>query len=138
MDCAVCHNPMITFELDQVETDYCLSCRGIWLDAGELEQLLGDSRQARQVLQSFKTAPASPEQTRKCPICRKKMEKVMVGPESRQVLISRCKKAHGLWFDRGELEAVLHLGRFDPDGKIPKLLHKIYESPETKDSINPS
>ena len=138
MDCAVCHNPMITLELDKVETDYCLSCRGIWLDSGELEQLLGDSSRAQDLLHSFKIAASSREKVRRCPICGKKMEKVFVGPESQQVLIDRCKKAHGLWFDRGELEAVLHLGRFDSEGKVPKLLGKIFKSPETKEDVVPS
>jgi len=44
MDCPVCNNAMITLELDQVEIDHCTECGGIWLDAGELETLLGDAR----------------------------------------------------------------------------------------------
>ena len=46
MDCPVCKNAMITLELEQVEVDHCLECRGIWLDAGELELLLGDAERA--------------------------------------------------------------------------------------------
>ena len=133
MDCAVCKSAMITLELDQVETDYCLDCHGIWLDGGELEQLLGDSAQARQVLDSFKTAPSVAEAPRRCPICGKKMEKVLVGPQSSAILIDRCKKGHGLWFDKGELQDVLKLGSFDKDGKIPDLLGKMYSNPETKE-----
>jgi len=30
-----------------VELDMCPSCRGIWLDRGELEKILGDARQER-------------------------------------------------------------------------------------------
>ncbi len=138
MDCAVCHNPMITLELDDVETDYCLSCRGIWLDEGELEQLLGDTQRALDLLGSFTAADNCTEELRRCPICGKKMEKVFVGPPAGQVLIDRCKKAHGLWFDRGELEAVLHLGRFDSEGKIPKLLGQFFKNPETKGNPAPS
>ena len=54
MDCPVCKNAMITCELYEVEIDYCLQCSGIWLDAGELEMLLGDSSLAEQVLNSFR------------------------------------------------------------------------------------
>ena len=44
MDCPVCKNePMIVLELNDVEIDYCLSCKGIWLDTGELELLLESS-----------------------------------------------------------------------------------------------
>jgi len=126
MNCAVCNNPMITLELDQVETDYCLTCRGIWLDKGELEQLLGDTLQAQQVLQSFQIAQDCKESPRRCPICGKKMEKVLAGPESKTTLLYRCKKGHGLWFDSGELESVLSLGRFDSEGKLPSFLKKMY------------
>lgn len=126
MNCAVCSNPMITLELDQVETDYCLTCRGIWLDKGELEQLLGDTLQAQQVLQSFQIAQDCKESLRRCPICGKKMEKVLAGPESKTTLLDRCKKGHGLWFDSGELGSVLSLGRFDSEGKLPSYLKKMY------------
>jgi Zn-finger nucleic acid-binding protein len=129
---------MITLELDQVETDYCLTCRGIWLDGGELEQLLGDSEQAREVLHSFTTAADCKEPPRRCPICGKKMEKVFVGPESKTTLLDRCKKGHGLWFDGGELESILRLGRFDPEGKIPSILKKMYTKPETKETLKSS
>jgi Zn-finger nucleic acid-binding protein len=138
VNCAVCNNPMITLELDQVETDYCLSCRGFWLDGGELEQLLGNPEQVRQVLQSFLTASGSREAPRRCPICGKKMEKVLAGPESKATLLDRCQKGHGLWFDSGELESVLRLGRFDPEGKLPSFLKKMYTRPETKENPNPS
>src|SRR5438093_899662 len=37
--CPQCRQPMLVFELDGVEIDRCLSCRGTWLDAGELEQI---------------------------------------------------------------------------------------------------
>ena len=42
MDCPVCSEPMIVLEYDRVEVDYCVSCQGLWLDAGELELLFGD------------------------------------------------------------------------------------------------
>ena len=74
MDCPVCKDAMITLERDEVEVDYCLSCSGIWLDAGELEMLLGDSSQAKTVLDSFKPDKSSEEKPRKCPICLKKMK----------------------------------------------------------------
>lgn len=138
MDCAVCRNPMITLELDHVETDYCLVCRGIWLDSGELEQLLGDSGKAREVLGSFQPVQHIQETPRRCPICGKKMEKVLVGPESSSVLLDRCPKEHGLWFDRGELEAVLQMGRFDSQKKIPSFLGKMFKKPETNPNPSPS
>ena len=43
MQCPVCNEAMIVLEYEQVEIDHCTSCKGIWLDAGELELLAEDS-----------------------------------------------------------------------------------------------
>lgn len=128
MDCPVCQNAMIVLELEQVEVDYCTECEGIWLDAGELELLLGGAARAQALLESF-TKADTPEKPRKCPICRKKMEKVRVGPaDGKRELLDRCKKEHGLWFDRGELQNVLTLGHFDDEGKVRHLLGELFSA----------
>ena len=42
MLCPVCDNvDMFVLEFEQVEIDYCLGCRGVWLDSGELA-LIGE------------------------------------------------------------------------------------------------
>ena len=126
MDCPVCQNAMIVLELDEVEIDYCTECKGIWLDSGELELLLEDAAESKAVLQSFGPGQTD-EKPRKCPICLKKMEKVLVGGTGgKQELIDRCKKEHGLWFDAGELEQVLKMGHFDDEGKVPRLLGELF------------
>ncbi len=126
MDCPVCREAMITLELDEVEIDHCLACGGIWLDAGELETLLGDSEKASAVVASFVAAAGCTERSRKCPICLKKMEKVWVGPEERRVLIDRCRKADGLWFDKGELEDIFAGADFDEEHKVEALLKEMF------------
>ena len=77
VDCPLCKNAMIVLELQEVEVDYCTACGGIWLDAGELELLLGDSQNAQHLLDSFKIDPDCAEKRRKCPICLKKMQKII-------------------------------------------------------------
>ena len=127
MDCPVCKDSaMIVLELDEVEVDYCTECEGIWLDAGELELLLGGARQSEALLASFQPAETD-EKKRKCPICLRKMDKVHVGePGSEQELIDRCGRNHGLWFDRGELQNVLKLAQFDDQGRIKALLGELF------------
>jgi len=125
MDCVNCKQPMITAELEHVEIDFCGTCGGIWLDAGELESLLSDETQARQVLSSLTVAPNCTETARKCPICRKKMEKVNVGDVHNKVLLDRCL-VHGLWFDRGELTRELENGQVDSDGKVVRMLKEMF------------
>ena len=127
MDCPVCRTAMIVLELDEVEVDYCTDCQGIWLDAGELEILLEDTAAAARVMKSLEPAQSA-EHRRKCPICRKSMDKVLIGKttEQNQELIDRCPKGHGLWFDRGELQQVVKMGRFDDDGKVQNLLGGLF------------
>ncbi len=126
MDCPVCTNAMITLELDDVEIDHCLGCGGIWLDAGELEMLLGDSTKAKSVVESFKTADGCGEKLRRCPICLKKMEKILAVQGAKGVLIDRCKKADGIWFDKGELDDIFTGAEFDEEHKVQKLLKDMF------------
>ncbi len=39
MKCPKCGSQLEEFALEQVRIDKCLSCEGIWLDAGELETI---------------------------------------------------------------------------------------------------
>lgn len=126
MDCPVCKEAMVTFELQEVEVDHCLGCGGIWLDAGELQQLLGEAGRAEQLLNSFKPQPRSTEKRHKCPICLKKMRKIIVGDAPGGLLIDKCIKGHGLWFDRGELQDILKSAHLDEGSKIQKLLSDMF------------
>jgi len=126
MDCPVCKNAMITLELAEVEIDHCNTCNGIWLDAGEMELLLESSEKSKKLLDSFKTAPHTAEKPRKCPICLKKMQKIVVGQAASPLLIDRCGKGDGLWFDKGELQNILTLGTFDEENKVVKLLADMF------------
>ena len=126
MDCPACGNAMITLELADVEIDHCVGCGGIWLDAGELELLMDDRRKATTLLASFQKASAQVEKPRKCPICDKKMTKIIVGPAQPPLLIDKCRRGDGLWFDRGELQDILQRGQLDPDSRIRRLLADMF------------
>ena len=126
MDCPVCKNAMITLELDDVEIDHCFDCGGIWLDAGELELLLDEPEKARSLLKSFSVDSASAEARRKCPICDKKMQKVIVGDSKPILLIDKCRRGDGLWFDDGELHDIFDRAKLDEDNRIQKLLSNMF------------
>jgi Zn-finger nucleic acid-binding protein len=126
MDCTVCKNAMITLELQDVEIDYCTACSGIWLDAGELELLLGNSQHAKQLLHSFKIASNYAENIRKCPICLKKMQKIIAGSSTPNLLIDKCPRGDGLWFDKGELQNILNRAQLDKHNKIRRLLADMF------------
>ena len=125
MKCPVCKEPMIILELDEVEIDYCTSCDGIWLDAGELDLLIEDEKEREMLLSSFHKDAEHPEKPYKCPICRKKMDKVHVG-ENKDVLIDKCPDNDGLWFDKGELKELLQLA--SEDNAVAELLNDLFGS----------
>ncbi len=40
MNCPVCNIALVMSERQGVEIDYCPTCRGIWLDRGELDRII--------------------------------------------------------------------------------------------------
>jgi Zn-finger nucleic acid-binding protein len=126
MDCPVCKNAMITMELWDVEIDYCTGCKGIWLDKGELELILGGGEKSRQLLSSLSKTTKTSEIQRKCPICRKKMEMITAGEGTSSILLDRCAKGDGLWFDGGELNDILQMAKLDEGDKIKKVLAEMF------------
>ena len=110
MHCPICKEAMIVVEHEHIELDYCTSCRGVWFDAGELELML---EAANLDVSSFNmghimSLPEKQikEDTRRCPLCRKKMRKVAIGCEP-EVIIDVCPMADGLWFDGGEVGHII-------------------------------
>jgi len=116
MKCPICKDPMIILEYEEVEVDYCVECHGVWLDAGELELLFG----GRALAEGFMTA-GSPEKhapgeaARLCPACDALMEKETTDGCA-PVTYDFCKAGHGMWFDKGELLAVVQNGSAMPGG----------------------
>jgi Zn-finger nucleic acid-binding protein len=105
----------MVLEYAQVEVDCCADCGGIWLDAGELELLLGDRALAEGFLNAGVATDAVKEKARRCPICRTRMDK-QSAPGAAPVVFDHCPAAHGLWFDRGELALLLDQGAAGPAG----------------------
>lgn len=130
MDCPVCKEPMIILECDEVEVDYCVSCHGVWLDAGELDLLFG----GREMSEGFMTAgdpkAAAGEPPRKCPACSRAMGKRVTGG-ARPVVYDVCAHGDGVWFDAGELQAVLEHGSSAAGGEaVGRWLREMFpESP---------
>ncbi|WP_255775540.1 zf-TFIIB domain-containing protein [Microbulbifer sediminum] len=61
MKCPSCQDSgMMTMDRNGVQIDYCPTCRGIWLDRGELEKIIEQS-------QSGKPAEAGGENDQEAP-----------------------------------------------------------------------
>jgi len=104
--CPACREEMIVVEYKKIELDICVQCNGVWFDADELRLLLETLHLHVDKLGRL-PAKKTAEVTRKCPYCRKRMKKIMIGP-SDSVMIDRCAKGHGLWFDGGELDVIVN------------------------------
>jgi len=106
MDCPKCKAPMMIVEYEGVELDYCAACEGVWFDRDELEQLFeGLGPEAGQMLpRDMAQLPEAQtqEKKRRCPVCRKRMRKALIGPRG-DVLIDTCPSGDGLWFDSNEV-----------------------------------
>ena len=132
MNCPTCGNAMVTLELADIEIDHCIHCGGIWLDTGELELLLDEPRKAKHLLDSFREAPAASEPPRRCPICEKKMAKIIVGSSEPPLFIDRCRRTDGIWLDKSELQDVLSRGELDRNSRIWGLLADMFGQGEQK------
>lgn len=51
MQCPKCTAPMTTYERNGIHVDQCTGCRGVFLDAGELEHLVAQEKQWYQPVQ---------------------------------------------------------------------------------------
>ncbi len=49
------------------------------------------------------------------------MKKSEIG-EKGKVVVDKCKKNHGIWFDKGELQKVVEFGSVNKENKIINLL----------------
>jgi hypothetical protein len=127
MICPACKQPMIVIELNQVEIDFCYECKGVWLDAGELEILLQDDNETSRLLGRQRENIRSSEKKIHCPICSKKMDKVFMGVNNK-IVLDRCIMNHGIWFEKGELIATLEEGSIDKENKVLSYLKEIFKS----------
>ena len=120
MNCPVCGKPLIILERNNIEVDYCLSCNGFWLDAGELEILYQIFNGNSDIMSPFKyPSIKSDERKYKCPVCSAKMKKVRING----IVVDVCPNTDGIWFDKGELSDVINkLGNSSEKSEIINFL----------------
>jgi len=65
MPCPVDGTALVMSERSGIEIDYCPTCRGVWLDRGELDKII--ERSAQQAAPAPVTAPPPPQPTQGSP-----------------------------------------------------------------------
>jgi Zn-finger nucleic acid-binding protein len=105
--CPKCDVALFLVHLRDIEVDYCEQCRGIWLDTGELEALIENADDpVLKLLEQTGTVPAGKKNF--CPRCDARLTEIEVRtPDQPVLLLDRCPRNHGLWFDGDELPQFL-------------------------------
>jgi Zn-finger nucleic acid-binding protein len=117
--CIKCNSPQEPIIILGVEIDRCVSCGGIWLDGGEIKQLVeqrtpgSDARLEATIAQLAKASPtggAPPPSTADivnvaCPACGGKLTIAWFGDTS----IEQCNRCDGIFVERGELAKAMKL-----------------------------
>ncbi len=138
MICPACKSAMLVVEYHNIELDHCNSCKGVWLDAHELELLLQahSFEETKAFLDDILSSEeaASSEKKRGCPICGHKMRKIAIGRQP-AIVIDVCPDDHGMWFDGGEVNQLMrHLARERPQShdsreRVIGFLEEVFEAP---------
>ena len=132
MNCPSCHEPMVVLEVERIEIDHCLSCKGVWLDGGELELMLETAANKNELIATLDAAVQGKEKKIRCPTCRKKMEKTSFGVENK-IILDKCPRNDGIWFDAGELNRAMRMAEFE-GRPVYEILNEIFGNRQRSDS----
>ena len=113
MKCPRCSSALKHESYEGTEIDRCLSCKGTWLDEGELVAILNsrDEKFADDVVEealsmAFAGVTQSEQSSvERCPKCSKVMVAVNYAYNS-GIVLDRCPSSHGVWLDVKELEKI--------------------------------
>jgi Zn-finger nucleic acid-binding protein len=101
--CPECGAPLVALELYGIEIDHCITCRGTWLDKGELAMIAERAKvESGELTDALYEMKASGPGKGRCPRCSKRLNSVVI-PEEPPIQLDRCPIGHGLYFDKGEM-----------------------------------
>ena len=108
LQCPKCKSPMDQVQIEKTQVDRCTSCRGLWFDALEDQDVR--EMEAAETLDGPATgpAPAPVKDTQSaidCPRCNSPMIQ-MVDRLGRRVQYESCPRCHGKFLDAGEFKAL--------------------------------
>ena len=111
--CPKCDVPLFILHFKDIEIDFCNHCRGLWLDAGELEALMQQTgADTHDPLLKFQQQSGIQPNGRPhlCPRCDAPLHEIQVDHAGTPHLtLDKCPRGHGLWFDADELQQLLSM-----------------------------
>jgi Zn-finger nucleic acid-binding protein len=110
LQCPKCKAPMEQVQVETTEVDRCTSCRGLWFDALEDQDIRGAEGAETLDAATPGAPPASPPAKRRqsaidCPRCKSPMIQ-MVDRMGRRIQYESCPRCHGKFLDAGEFKAL--------------------------------
>jgi Zn-finger nucleic acid-binding protein len=127
--CPKCDVPLFILHFRDLDVDFCHQCRGLWLEAGELEAIMKRTgAQTTDPLLKFQNQPGTERKGRPhlCPRCDTALHEIQVEhPGSPTLTLDKCPRGHGLWFDDHELQQLLAM--FPPDSGAGKTIEQLNE-----------
>jgi len=119
MKCPKCNAGLVPATRHKIAVNYCQSCKGMWLEYQELEQLedevfdFGDDEKGTLIFRSTAT-------TDKCPECNANLRRFQY--RLYDLELEFCENQHGYWLDEDEDTRVLGLMRKEEKDFQRKLL----------------
>src|SRR5271163_315697 len=105
MRCPSCDQPSLveTMTKGGVLVDVCKTCKGVWLDRGEVFFFSRKPKELERLLASESVEVTASE--RRCPRCDLNLGEVPF--LRRDLVVDRCPECEGYWFDAGELQKAM-------------------------------
>ena len=132
MICPRCKSALSDFHIEGVDLDICESCKGVWFDKEEFSYYA----MLEKDLPEFRTVyPLARKTSLKCPRCEDFLEEMKFSARE-NLLIDRCRKCHGLWFDAQELARAKEISAKyeEKDSRI----HQVMEVLSREENLSPS
>ena len=105
MNCPRCHARLSLEKFRGIEIDRCLSCKGMWLDYDELDQLEDTVMDDDDVKGSLMFRSFLGDLS--CPTCQSGMQ--MFHYRAYDLEVDFCPNSHGFWLDSEEERKVMDL-----------------------------
>ncbi|MDD5116643.1 MAG: rhomboid family intramembrane serine protease [Candidatus Omnitrophica bacterium] len=134
MNCPVCNSPLKNIQYEGQSVDLCVNCEGIWLDEGELQQIVrnllsGNKVDYQSVEEAYRNKPITYSRqkmpVRICPKCNVRMSVFNYYADS-NVFLDRCASCGGIWLDKSEIMWVAKYMKGNP--KIDRYVQALSES----------
>ena len=103
MKCPKCDSMMEKVDIEGVEIDRCLSCKGLWFDKLEDDALKHGAAELDTGDPSMGATRNADNQI-KCPVCENILLLRMMGPRKSNIWFETCPSCYGLFFDAGEFK----------------------------------